>query len=389
MINLIIPINKNVESYTQGITKIALNSDAQIYIGITEDLASKLDLNMPNVDITIFEKGSKKEEILLSMQSLLTHQKTIIARRPISLEEFLELKNSKAQITYCSQGKSNKIKSYLNKLWQSLTRLLFGIKTFGGDTSLIAFDKDVVDILAEAENFSFATRVDRWKGFSQNTIEAKAAPVRFERNKKNTAMLLLCAILPFAIAAILTTCLALFAKLSIITGLLLACLDILCLSTTILSLFVLLLNSKIGQKNFKKAQIVNNPLQELELEQKSTVSVERIEEQERSFEEEEQEILAKDQQNKEAFMTMLNEEELPNSSRNKSIAKAKTTRSSQLASKKTSKTSKASSRASSKASTKTSSKSSSKSSTKASKQASTKTSSKTSTQSQKGRKKGE
>ncbi len=386
MTNLIIPINKNVESYTQGITKIALNSDAQIYIGITEDLASKLDLNMPNVDITIFEKGSKKEEILLSMQSLLTHQKTIIARRPISFDEFLELKNSKAQITYCSQGKSNKLKSYLNKLWQSLTRLLFGIKTFGGDTSLIAFDKDVVDILAEAENFSFATRVDRWKGFSQNTIEAKAAPVRFERNKKNTAMLLLCAILPFAIAAILTTCLALFAKLSIITGLLLACLDILCLSTTILSLFVLLLNSKIGQKNFKKAQIVNNPLQELELEQKPTVSVERIEEQERSFEEEEQENLAKEQQNKEAFMAVLNEEELPNSSRNKSIAKAKTTRSSQLASKKTSKSS---SRASSKASTKTSSKSSSKSSTKASKQASTKTSSKTSTQSQKGGKKGE
>ena len=253
MTNLISPITENVEGYLAGINKIALNSDAKIFIGITENLAEKLNLNFPNVDITVYEKNSKKEEILNAMKTLLPSGKVIICRRPISFEEFNDLKNSSAQITYCENQKSGRIIKYLKDFWQLITKSIFGVKTFQGDNSLIAFDDDIAEVLSNAENFSFATRVDRWKGCSQDKVSAKGAPAKVEQNKKYNAMLMLAIFLPLAVGAILTTCLALFVKISIIAGLFLACFDFICLGIAFFCLLLLIFSLTIGQKNHKTA----------------------------------------------------------------------------------------------------------------------------------------
>ncbi len=256
MTNLIIPIVENPASYISGITKIALNSDAKIFVGVTENLVSELNLNMPNVDVTVYEKGSNKEEILNAMKNFLPSGKVVICRRPISFEEYSQLKNSNAQITYCESQKSNRILKYLKDFWQFITKTIFGVKTFQGDTSLIAFDDDLAEVLSEAENFSFATRVDRWKGCTHEVIDGKGAPARKVQNKKYNAMLMLAIFLPLVIGAVITTCLALFVKVSIVGGLLIACLDIICLGIAFFCILMLIFSLTVGQKNYKTAKEV-------------------------------------------------------------------------------------------------------------------------------------
>ncbi len=256
MTNLIIPINANVEDYISGINKIALNGNAQIYVGITKSLRDKLDINMPNVDITVFEDGSNKEGMINSMQNFLTAGKLIVCRRPISFEEFSQFEKSRSQITYCKESPCNKIVGWIRQLWQIVAKAVFGVKTYQGDHSLICFNEDMCELLSEAENFSFSTRVDRWKGVTQNVIEAKAAPAKAELNRKNTAMLSLAIAVPIVLAVVLTTCLALMTKVSVIGGLFLACFDALCLGAAFFSTLILIFNMKIGQKNFNKAKMI-------------------------------------------------------------------------------------------------------------------------------------
>ena len=56
------------------------------------------------------------------------------------------------------------------------------------------------------------------------------------------------------LGALVTTLVAVFTNVTIIIGLLLACLDIICVVTAFFCLFSLYFNSKIGQKHFAYAR---------------------------------------------------------------------------------------------------------------------------------------
>lgn len=256
MTSLIVPINANVEKYINGIKDIASIGDAQIFVGITKSLADKFPKKLSNVSVTVYEDGSGKEEILNSMQMFLTSGKVIICRREISLEEYRNLRSSNAQISFIKQKKENKVLKILKMFWQKILKIVFGVKTFEGDISLIAFDSDLSEVLASAQNFSFATRVDRWKGVTMQAVEGKCEHVCIEQNKKNNAMLIIATLLPIIAAIAFTTCLALFVKLSILAGMFIALFDALCLAGSIFSLLILCFNLLIGQKSFKRAKIV-------------------------------------------------------------------------------------------------------------------------------------
>lgn len=259
MINVIIPIVENPKAYTEIITQLSLKRGLQIIVGITETLSKEVDFNFSNVVQTIYKDGSRKEEIINSSQKYLVEGELVIARRPFSLKEFNALFSSPASITFVKGKPTNKITTFFKNLCYSLVKLIFGVRLFEGDSSLIRFDEDLTLVLSQAENFSYSTRIDRWKGVAKQAIDVESlTSTKNEVNKKSSIMLLIYSLLSIATGAVVTTCVLLFARLSIIIGLLIVCLDVLCLMTAFFCLVSLAFNNKIGQKNFGFAIPVEN-----------------------------------------------------------------------------------------------------------------------------------
>lgn len=255
MINVIVPITNNAEKYVESLSQLSLRSDVNLVIGITESLNKAVNLNFPNAKTKVFDDKSKKEEILNSLQYLLEDGKTLICRRPFSIKEYKEFTQTNAAIVFGKEKKENRIKALFQMLGQDFMQLVLGVKPFGGDFSLICFDEDMTSVLRQAENFSYSTRVDRWKGVEKVAVEVENhEKVKVENNKKNILTLLFLALGAVILGALVTTLVAVFAKVTIIIGLLLACLDIICVVTAFFCLFSLYFNSKIGQKHFAYAR---------------------------------------------------------------------------------------------------------------------------------------
>lgn len=255
MINVIVPITNNGEKYIESLSQLSLRSDVNLVVGITESLHKTINLDFPNVKLKVFDDKSKKEEILNSLQYLLEEGKTLICRRPFSMKEYKEFTQTNASIVFGKEKKENKIKTLFHMFGQEFMQLVLGVKPFGGDFSLICFDEDMTSVLRQAENFSYSTRVDRWKGVTKQAIEVENyEKVKVENNKKNILTLLFLALGAIVLGSLVTTLVAVFAKVTIIIGLLLACLDIICVVTAFFCFFSLYFNSKIGQKHFTYAR---------------------------------------------------------------------------------------------------------------------------------------
>lgn len=258
MINVLIPIVEKPEKYIQILSQLSLRRDVMVFVGTTKSNALKYDFNMPNIEVKIFEDGSKKEEILNALQPYLMNGKTVICRRPFSIAEFNSLVSSDASIVFGKKKVKKKINEFFTNIMQMSTSSILGVKTFDGDYSILCFDEDMTQVLSQVENFSYATRVDRWKGVRKEAIDAenneKDIKIKYENNKKNILFLTLVAILAVVLGVVVTTCVAIFAKVTIIIGLLLACLDIICLVTAFFCLFSLYFNLRVGQKNFDRAK---------------------------------------------------------------------------------------------------------------------------------------
>ena len=257
MINVLIPIVDEPEKYIQILSQLSLRKDVLVFVGTTKAINEKYNFNMPNIEVKVYENGSKKEEILNALQPFIIDGKTVICRRPFTINEFNSLIGSNASIVFGNEQGNKKIKTFFFNIMQSLTSLILGVKTFDGDSSILCFDEDMSQVLVQVENFSYATRVDRWKGVQKETIKTEVdTKVKYENNKKNILSLTFIPILLILAAATITTCVAVFTKVTIISGLLLFCLDMICLIIAFFCFFSLFFNMRIGQKNFSKAKEV-------------------------------------------------------------------------------------------------------------------------------------
>lgn len=253
MINVLIPVVDKPEQFLKSAREICDDINLQLVIGVTKTIANVYDFNIPNAIVKVYDDGSGREEIINALQPLLLGEAVFIARKPFTREEFYQFINKEAQIVICEDKKMNPVSSLFNNLWRKIVRAIFGVKFFHGDTSLVYFNAGLGNVLTNVSNLSYCTRVDRWKGVTQDTVKSSSPKAKVNCDKGTGLRLLLFAILSLMIGVVATALISVFVKVNVVIGLLVACLDIICLSTSALLMITYLFNLKIGKKDIKKA----------------------------------------------------------------------------------------------------------------------------------------
>lgn len=251
MINVLVPVTEKPEKFLQAVSAVCQDVNVQLIIGVTQAISEKFDFNVPNAILIVYPNDTNREQMINSFQEKLLGEGVFIARKPFTKEEFYNFTNQDAQIVVCKQKPKNKLSALLYAFWCYIVKNVFGVKFFEGDTSLIYFEKSQGSVLANINNLSYSTRIDRWKAVKHTSVATSEPAVKPIVDKHQQTILLLSAIFAITFASVVTILVAFLTNISIITGLLLACLDTICVIIFALLLITIFFNRKIGKKDFK------------------------------------------------------------------------------------------------------------------------------------------
>lgn len=258
MINVLIPITSNVESYKKIIDSLGQLNEVRVLIGIVSSLKNKIDFVAENTDVFEFEDGSKKEEIINGMQSKIPADGALmILRRPITIEEFYSFAKRKEDIVVIKKKRS-KVGNFFFNLWQKILKSVLGLKLYDGDYGAIMFNDVVASVSNQSNDLSFTSRADRWRGVNTSSVEVKGESPRTEIDKKNIAISSVVGALMLVLGVTVTLLVALLTKVSTMGGLLLFCLDAICVCVFFVMMVMVGFGCKVGKKHFKSAfEIIN------------------------------------------------------------------------------------------------------------------------------------
>ena len=258
MLNVVIPIVTNVKGYQKLVSKLVDLEDVNVLIGITSSLKSQVEAwSGDNVYIIEFEDGSSREAIINGLHRYIGEGSIMILRKPISIEEFNNFVISKKDIVLCNKNYSP-VKRNFFLLWQKILKLFLGLKQYEGDTSAILFSEDISSVLNDSVDLSFTSRVDRWRGLEQGFVQVQGEAVKTDVDTKAIMKYFLIALTALIIGTVVTVCVCLFVNVSIIIGLLLACLDIICVMVILIMIVLVIFNYSIGKKHFSSAIEIEN-----------------------------------------------------------------------------------------------------------------------------------
>ncbi|MBE7075801.1 MAG: hypothetical protein E7375_01875 [Clostridiales bacterium] len=196
MINVIVPIIDKVEEY-ENFIKINENEKTKFFVGIREDLFEKFNINSKNVVIKKYKNGSKKEEIINALQSCkLRKGKILVARRPLSAEEFVQLEKGKGDITVL-QKKRNKFSAALKKFVSNIIKFIFAFSYFD-DISAICYNTNMFELLSVCQNLSTASRINRYIGVDIEEVSTNNNSAKREYSKWKAWLKLLAYIVFFS-----------------------------------------------------------------------------------------------------------------------------------------------------------------------------------------------
>lgn len=253
MINILIPITQNAKGYKKIIADLSSNEEAEIFIGVISSQKNALQYpNRDNIHVIEYDNSAKREEIINSMQKYIQVGELFIMRKPITYNEFKDFLKNDMDIVVCKTNLSP-IKKFFFMIWQKILRLCLGVRLYDGDTSAIYFGEDLAAVLAQSNNLSYSSRVDRWRGVDQGSVIVEGEPVKTEVDKKENIKYLLFGLLALILGAAVTTVVAIFARVNVIIGLFLFCLDAICLAVFLLLLVVIIFNTVVGKKKFSSA----------------------------------------------------------------------------------------------------------------------------------------
>ena len=253
MINILIPITQNAKGYKKIIADLSSNEEAEIFIGVISSQKNALQYpNRDNIHVIEYDNSAKREEIINSMQKYIQVGELFIIRKPITYNEFKDFLKNDRDIVVCKTNLSP-IKKFFFMIWQKILRLCLGVRLYDGDTSAIYFGEDLAAVLAQSNNLSYSSRVDRWRGVDQGSVIVEGEPVKTEVDKKENIKYLLFGLLALILGAAVTTVVAIFARVNVIIGLFLFCLDAICLAVFLLLLVVIIFNTVVGKKKFSSA----------------------------------------------------------------------------------------------------------------------------------------
>ena len=190
MINLIFPITIDNPENRKFFEETKKRKDIKFLVGVVEELKEiyKTTAANKNVQVAVYKSGANTEEIINAIKDYAAKGKIIVVRAPITQKELDKFVSSKADITYCTKKKEGKIKTFFKELGQKIIRTIFGFSPYQGNGRAIAFSEGPSDILREGYNISYATRVDRWKGYSYAEVDVQGEEIKPCYNVKSVAL---------------------------------------------------------------------------------------------------------------------------------------------------------------------------------------------------------
>ena len=108
----------------------------------------------------------------------------------------------------------NNITSFIFRLWQTILKFLLGVRQYNGDTSVIYVGEEISMVMANTGNFSFSTRVNRWRGIEQGTVSVQGENIKPEIDLKSTIIYSIIVFISIAIGVVVTTCVSIFTNVS-------------------------------------------------------------------------------------------------------------------------------------------------------------------------------
>ena len=258
MINVIVPIVHNAKSYKKVLSSLVNVDNVNVLIGVVSSQMSVLQtLEGDNIYYVEFKDGSNREAIINSLQKYIGDGALLIMRKPILPNELSEFLNTDKDVVVCKRNMST-VKNLFFQLWQKILRLCLGVRLYDGDTSVIYLGEDIATVISGTRNLSYSTRVDRWRGLVHGSVIVQGEPVKTDKDIKLNIKYALIALLAIIIGVVVTVVVSLYARVNIIVGLLLFCLDIICLATALILLVMIIFNNTVGKKNFGYAEEILN-----------------------------------------------------------------------------------------------------------------------------------
>lgn len=256
MVNLIFPVISDSVEYKKFFDKTKQRKDVNFLVGVTEALFKKYKVTATasKTKVIVFENNSKKEEMINALKDYAKKGELLIIRSPIEQSEIDEFVSSKADVTYCAKKKKGKIRTFFENLGDKIIKLLFGFTPYNGDVTAIKFGKSPGDILREGYNISYATRVDRWKGYSYASVDVEAKAVKLEYNVVSVIMMLITWITLFLGAIAGTVVYFVFNSATFLSVFIAICILFLLLTAVFISTAVALLKMRAGERYFGKAK---------------------------------------------------------------------------------------------------------------------------------------
>lgn len=250
MLNVVVPIVNNSKRYVKLLTSLSNVNGVNVFVGyVTSQKNDLLSVEGNNFNFIEFKDGSHREEIINSLQKYLGEGAILILRKPITMNEFNSFANTKRDIVTCRRTLT-KIQSFFMGLWQKILKLCLGVKLYDGDTSAIYFGDDISSVVLNSSNLSYNSRVNRWKGVDQDTIVVEGDKVKADKDTKTNINSMIISLIALLIGVVVTTIVSIYATVNIIVGLLLFCLDVICLSVILIFAIMTIFNNIVGKKQY-------------------------------------------------------------------------------------------------------------------------------------------
>ncbi len=250
MLNVVVPIVNNSKMYVKLLTSLSNVNGVNVFVGyVTSQKNDLLSVEGNNFNFIEFKDGSHREEIINSLQKYLGEGAILILRKPITVNEFNSFANTKRDIVTCRRTLT-KIQSFFMGLWQKILKLCLGVKLYDGDTSAIYFGDDISSVVLNSSNLSYNSRVNRWKGVDQDTTVVEGDKVKADKDTKTNINSMIISLIALLIGVVVTTIVSIYATVNIIVGLLLFCLDVICLSVILIFAIMTIFNNIVGKKQY-------------------------------------------------------------------------------------------------------------------------------------------
>lgn len=250
MLNVVVPIVNNSKRYVKLLTSLSNVNGVNVFVGyVTSQKNDLLSVEGNNFNFIEFKDGSHREEIINSLQKYLGEGAILILRKPITVNEFNSFANTKRDIVTCRRTLT-KIQSFFMGLWQKILKLCLGVKLYDGDTSAIYFGDDISSVVLNSSNLSYNSRVNRWKGVDQDTTVVEGDKVKADKDTKTNINSMIISFIALLIGVVVTTIVSIYATVNIIVGLLLFCLDVICLSVILIFAIMTIFNNIVGKKQY-------------------------------------------------------------------------------------------------------------------------------------------